>query len=87
MHLIESAKFNKGANKMYKGVPANLVAFACKSAFEKGYGGVVSFVAKTRLVEHYKASLGAKTMGGNKMFIDTREAYTIVKQYFKYFEL
>ncbi len=25
--------------------------------------------------------------GDNKMFIDTTEAYTIVKQYFKYFEL
>ena len=37
MHLIESVKFNRGANKMYKGVPANLIAFVCKLAFEKGY--------------------------------------------------
>ena len=28
MHLIESARFNKGKNKIYFGVPGNLVAFA-----------------------------------------------------------
>ncbi|MDR1879466.1 MAG: hypothetical protein LBQ78_00860 [Tannerellaceae bacterium] len=28
MHLIESAPFNKGKNKIYAGVPGNLVAFA-----------------------------------------------------------
>lgn len=42
MDLIESAKFNKGKNKLYKGVAGNLVAFACKLSFEKGY--VVSFL-------------------------------------------
>ena len=30
MHLIESAKFNKNKNKVYLGVPGNLVAYACK---------------------------------------------------------
>src|ERR1700748_3710558 len=28
MHLIESIKFNKGAKKLYIGVPGNLVAYA-----------------------------------------------------------
>jgi hypothetical protein len=53
MDLIESAKFNKGKNKLYRGVAGNLVAFACKTSFEKGYDGVVSFVAKTQLIDHY----------------------------------
>lgn len=87
MHLIESAKFNKGKNKVYHGVPGNLVAFACKTAFEKRYDGVVAFVAKTQLIEHYKLSLGAKVLTANKMYIDTKEALNIVKQYFKTFEL
>lgn len=30
MHLIESAKFNKNKNKVYLGVPGNLVAYAVK---------------------------------------------------------
>jgi len=29
MHLVESAPFNRGKKKVYHGVPANLVAFAC----------------------------------------------------------
>jgi hypothetical protein len=86
MPLIESAKFNKGSKKLYRGVAGNLVAFACKTSFEKGYDGVVSFIAKTQLIEHYKTSLGAKLFGGgNRMFIDTKEAYSLVKQYFKNF--
>jgi len=53
MDLIESAKFNKGKSKLYKGVAGNLVAFGCKMSFEKKYDGVVSFIAKTQLIEHY----------------------------------
>lgn len=53
MPLIESAGFNKGKHKLYKGVAGNLVAYGCKISFEKGYDGVVSFIAKTQLIEHY----------------------------------
>ena len=47
MPLIESAKFNKGRQKLYKGVAGNLVALGCKVSFEKGYDGIVSFIAKS----------------------------------------
>jgi hypothetical protein len=50
MPLIESNKFNRGAKKVYIGVPGNLVAFACKLSFDKGYAGYVSFESKTRLI-------------------------------------
>jgi len=62
-----------------------LVAFACRTAFEKGYDGIVAFVAKTQLVEHYQLTLGAKSFAGNRMFINTRESLSLVKQYFKDF--
>ena len=52
MDLIENAKFNKGRNKLYKGVAGNLVAFACKTSFENGFDGVVSFIAKSQLIDH-----------------------------------
>jgi hypothetical protein len=87
MDLIESAKFNRGINKLYKGVAGNLVAFGCKVSFEKKYDGVVSFIAKTQLVEHYKQTLGAKLFGGNRMFIDTKEALILTNKYFKDFKL
>ncbi|HZK75588.1 MAG TPA: hypothetical protein VFD13_01655 [Candidatus Kapabacteria bacterium] len=86
LHLIESASFNKGSKKLYVGVAPNLVAFACKESFDKGYGGALAFVAKTALVRHYEASLGAKRLYGNRMFIDTAAAYPLVRSYFKDFD-
>ena len=84
MNLIESAKFNKGKNKLYEGVPGNLVAFACRLAFEKGYDGIVSFIAKTKLINHYKTSLGASIFHGYQMFIDTPVALKLIRKYFNY---
>jgi hypothetical protein len=87
MDLIESAKFNKGKKKLYRGVAGNLVAFACKTSFEKGYSGVVSFIAKTQLIEHYSQTLGAKLFGKNRMYIDTREAQILTTKYYKNFTI
>lgn len=82
MPLIESSKFNRGAKRVYLGVPSNLVAFACKLSFDKGYSGYVSFESKTRLIEHYQKTLGAHVLFGNIMAIDTRAAARLVEQYF-----
>ena len=68
-------------------LPENLVAFGCKMAFELKYGGVVSFTAKTQLITHYEQTLGAKLFGGNRMFIDTKEAFILTTKYFKDFNL
>ena len=87
MELIESAKFNKGKSKLYRGVAGNLVAFACKLSFEKKYEGVVSFIAKTQLIKHYQESLGAKLFSDNRMYIDSKEAYQLTKKYIKNFQI
>lgn len=83
MHLIESSKFNKGKNKVYAGVPGNLVAFACHTAFEKGYEGFLPFDAKTTLIKHYQDTLYATHYKGTKMFIETPAALRLINQYFK----
>ncbi len=83
MHLIESAKFNKGKTKIYTGVPGNLVAFACKLSFEKGYDGYLAFDAKTVLVRHYQETLYATHFKGTKMIIETPAANRLINQYFK----
>lgn len=83
MHLIESAPFNKGKGKVYLGVPGNLVAYACRLAFQKGFGGFVSFHSKTKLIEHYIKTLGAYHFGGQLMIIDTLPAKTLIEKYFK----
>jgi hypothetical protein len=82
MHLIESTKFNRGSKKVYLGVPGNLVAFACKFSFDSGYLGYVSFESKTKLIDHYKLTLGADLLFGNIMAIDTKSAQKLVEQYF-----
>ncbi|MCF0058049.1 hypothetical protein [Dyadobacter sp. CY356] len=83
LHLVESAKFNKGSEKLYLGVAGNLIAFACKIAFENGFNGTVVFDSKTKLITHYQLSIGAKILIGNRMFIDFKEANSLVKHYFK----
>lgn len=83
MNLIESAKFNKGKTKIYTGVPGNLVAFACKLSFEKGYEGYIGFDAKTALVKHYQETLFATHFKGTKMMIETPAAHRLIIQYFK----
>ena len=85
LHMIESASFNKGHTKLYAGVAPNLVAFACKKSFEKGYAGHLVFVAKSALIKHYQDSLGAKLLFGARLFIDSEAAYRLVRRYFKDF--
>jgi hypothetical protein len=82
MHLVESAYFNKGKKKIYAGVPGNLVAFACKLSFQRGFEGNVSFVSKTQLISHYEDTLGAMHVGGRIMIIDTVPALRLINKYF-----
>jgi hypothetical protein len=83
LNLIESAAFNRGDNKLYEGVPGNLVAFACRLSFQRGLEGYVAFHAKTQLVNHYEKTLKAIHYGNQLMVIDTFAATELVNKYFK----
>lgn len=83
MHLIESAKFNKHKDKVYVGVPGNLVAYACKVSVDKGYQGFLAFDAKSVLIRHYQETLFATHFRGLRMFIETNAALRLISQYFK----
>ena len=83
INLLESAPFNIGKNKLYEGVAGNLVAFACKVSFQKGYDGFVAFTAKTNLIKHYEESLGAFHFKNQRMIIETEASKKLVKKYFK----
>ena len=82
MHLVESAGFNKGKDKIYLGVPGNLVAFACKKAFQLGYEGNIAFISKSKLIEHYENSLGAIHIGGRTTIIHQTSALRLINKYF-----
>ncbi len=83
MNLLESAPFNIGKQKLYEGVAGNLVAYACKVSFQKGYDGFVAFTAKSRLIKHYQETLGAYHFRNQRMIIDTNSAKFLVAKYFK----
>jgi hypothetical protein len=82
MHLLENAPFNRGNSKMYSGVAGNLVAFACKLSFQRGYEGCVSFTSKTKLIAHYERTLGAYHFGGHLMVIEKVAALKLTNKYF-----
>lgn len=83
MDLLESAPFNLGKNKLYVGVPGNLVAFACRVSFQRGFDGFISFTAKTKLINHYVNTLGAYHYGDQLMIIHTKAAQILIDKYFK----
>ena len=62
---------------------ANLVAFACKVAFQRGYDGFLSLTAKTTLIEHYEKTLGAYHFGNYLMILETKGATLLADKYFK----
>ena len=83
MNLLESAPFNIGKNKLYEGVAGNLVSYACKVSFQRGYEGFVAFTAKTNLIKHYEETLGAFHFKNGRMIIPTESARKLVEMYFK----
>lgn len=83
MNLLESAPYNLGKNKLYEGIPGNLVAYACKLSFQKGFEGFVAFTAKSKLIKHYEETLGAYHFKNQRMIIPTQAAKRLVMKYFK----
>lgn len=83
MHLVENAPFNLGKGKIYAGVAGNLVAYACKESFQRGFDGNVAFISKTQLIDHYMETLGAIHIGTQRMIIETKAALKLIDKYFK----
>jgi hypothetical protein len=83
MHLLENAPFNIGIDKLYEGVAGNLVAYACKVAFQQGFDGFVSFTAKSKLIAHYQKTLGAYVLSRQRMIIPPASAQILIDKYFK----
>lgn len=84
MELIESAPFNLGRNKIYKGVSGNLVAFACKVSFQRGFDGFVAFTAKTKLIALYENTIGAYHFRNHLIILETKASTILVEKYYKY---
>jgi len=83
IYLAEKSPDQFGRSKKYEGIGGNLFAFACKFSLENGLEGVVAFLAKTKLIDHYSVSLGAILLKNQKMFILKEQAEMLIKKYFR----
>ncbi len=84
IHLVESAPHNIGRGKRYVGVPGNLMAFACLECKRAGFNAGLAFVAKSELIEHYKATLGAVQLGSSqRMIVESPAADRLIARYFQ----
>src|SRR5665213_3142290 len=83
INLVESANFNRGKDKIYEGVGGNLFAYACKISKDFGFGGFVSFISKSSLMEHYNLTLRATKAIGQRMVIVDKDAEFLINKYFK----
>lgn len=83
IHLVESAPWNI-QSKTFLGVGPHLFAIACKDSFELDFEGFVTFIAKTKLVDHYVKTLNAKVLNPKtrQMVIETEPAKQLVSTYF-----
>ncbi len=70
------------SKKLYEGVPGNLFAYVCKLSWDNGNQGLVSFVSKTKLINHYELTLGAVHLGNHQMVIYPPEALKLIKKYY-----
>ncbi len=82
INAIEASKQNVGVNKVYEGIAGFLIAFACRQAFLRGYGGFVSLTPKTLLIEHYRQVYGFTQMG-TKLCTYDENSETLIETYLK----
>lgn len=83
IHLVESAPWNI-QSKTFLGVGPHLFAIGCKESIDLGFDGFVTFVAKSKLIEHYQNTLNAQLFNPRTrlMVLDEAAAYQLVSTYF-----
>jgi len=80
INLIELSRQNIGRDKLYDRVAGCLLAYACEAAFDKSYGGFVSLLPKTALIEHYCRRYGFQQFG-RQLAVDYEASLALVKKY------
>ncbi len=63
INLLEASKKHRGKGKGMKNIPGCMLAFVCRESFRKGYGGFVSLLPKTYLIDYYQKNYGFVQVG------------------------
>jgi len=80
VNLLEVSENNLGMRKEYDHVAGCLLAFACRSAFARGYDGYVALVPKTGLVKHYMKCYGFRP-AGRHLCLGGETSWDLIKKY------
>lgn len=81
--LAEANPKNVGSEGRYKGVGAHLFSIASRLSLDLGYGGYVTFISKTDLVQHYIDEFHAEVLFGSNMQLGTEASKRLVEIYDK----
>lgn len=83
IRLLAVSKENRGANKRYKGIAANLIAFVCREAVKRfGYAACVALEPKTELAPHYIRAYGM-VRAGKRLALLGDNLMHLIKQYYE----
>lgn len=82
IRLLAVSKENIGQSQEYSRIAGCLIAFVCKEAFKKGFGGYVCLKPKTKLEQHYMQQYGFQS---TKIYLIT-EGENSLKLIQKYYE-
>lgn len=81
--LIEVRIDQTGKNKRIENIAGCLIAFTCEKSFEKRYGGFVSLLPKTQLINHYKEKYGFMEYG-RMLAIEGQASKNLLNKYLGY---
>ncbi|BAU52073.1 hypothetical protein [Mucilaginibacter gotjawali] len=82
IRLLASSLENVSKAKQYQRIAGCLIAFACRGAFEAGYGGYVCLKPKTELEAYYQRAYGFVS---TKLFLITHgnNSLSLIKKYYE----
>jgi len=83
LELVELRKDQTGKNKTIDKIAGCLIAFACEQSFKKKYGGFVSLLPKTRLINHYTFKYGFSQYG-RLLAIEGQASRLLLNKYLGY---
>ena len=80
IHLLELSKENIGKKKKMDRIAGCLIAYVCDLSFQKNYGGFVSLISKTEIIDLYKKKYGFEEQG-NHLYTHLDNSESLIKKY------
>lgn len=82
IRLLAVSRENVGQSQKYSRIAGCLIAFVCREAFKKGFGGFVCLKPKTKLEKHYIQQYGLRP---TKIYLITEgeNSLKLIQEYYE----